>query len=253
MPERRNWTRDELLLVFHLYCRTPFGRLNSSNPDFVELATHIHRTPSAVSMKACNFASLDPVQQARGKAGLGHASKADRGLWEEFFQNSEAIAVEMEAVHEGMFGSGGEPPIPELPDLGETEKLILVRARRVQRFFRDAVMTAYASRCAITGLAVPGLLEASHIVPWSVDPARRADPRNGIVLNSLHHRAFDRGLIGLDESLQVMLSPSLESGPTPEFHRAAFAEYEGHPIMQPIRYKLDLEAVQYHREHVFVA
>lgn len=253
MPERRNWTRDELLLTFHLYCRTPFGRLHRSNPDIIELAAHLDRTPSAVAMKACNFASLDPVQQDRGIAGLGNASRADQALWEEFFQNSEALALEMELTRERMDGGTVKPPDLELPETGETEQLVLVKARRVQRFFRNAVMIAYESRCAITGLAVPELLEAGHIVPWSVDPTRRADPRNGIVLNSLHHRAFDRGLIGLDESLQLMLSPALDSAESTEFQRAAFARYEGQAITLPTRFKLDREAVQYHREHIFVA
>lgn len=253
MAERRPWSRDDLLLAFHLYCRTPFGRLHRNNPDIHELASHLGRTPSAVAMKACNFASLDPVQQDRGIAGLGNASKADCALWDEFFLNSEALASEMEIVRERMGGNLVEPPPLELPELGESEQLVLVKARRVQRFFRNAVLTAYASRCAITGLAVPELLEASHIVPWSVDPTRRADPRNGIVLNSLHHRAFDRGLIGFDESLQLMLSPALDSAESTEFQRAAFARYEGQTITLPIRFELDRDAVQYHREHIFVA
>ena len=253
MPERRPWTRDELLLAFHLYCRTPFGRLHRNNPDIHELASHLGRTPSAVAMKACNFASLDPVQQDRGISGLGNASRADRELWEEFFRESEALASEMETAWERMDVSVVDPPVLDMPKLGETDQLVLIRARRVQRFFRNVVMTAYESRCAITGLAVPELLEAGHIVPWSVDPARRADPRNGIVLNSLHHRAFDRGLIGLDDSLQLMLSPALGSAESTEFQRAAFVHYEGQSITLPTRFELDREAVQYHREHIFVA
>ena len=56
-----NRQEDELLLTLHLYCRTPFGKLHQTNPEIIKLAQIIGRTPSAVAMKACNFASLDPA------------------------------------------------------------------------------------------------------------------------------------------------------------------------------------------------
>jgi len=51
-----NWQEDELLLTLH---RTSFGKLHKSNLEIIQLANTIGRTPSAVAMKACNFASLD--------------------------------------------------------------------------------------------------------------------------------------------------------------------------------------------------
>src|SRR5690606_15788351 len=99
--------------------------------------------------------------------------------------------------------------VPDGPS--ETERL--TRVRRVQRFFRTAVLASYEKRCAITGLAIPRLLTASHILPWSTAPARRADPSNGICLNALHDRAFDRGLLTFDEDMRVVLSPILRDVP----------------------------------------
>ena len=78
MVRGKGWSRDELLLAFRLYCRTPFGRLHYRNPEIVELAKLIGRTAGSAAMKACNFASLDPAQQARGIRGLKGASQADR-------------------------------------------------------------------------------------------------------------------------------------------------------------------------------
>ena len=106
MPRARtrpDWTHDQLLVVFNLYCRTMFGRLHSKNPDVKRLASAIGRTPSAVAMKACNFASLDPVLQARGIRGLRKASNADRALWAEFTENSESIAAESQTAWERLF------------------------------------------------------------------------------------------------------------------------------------------------------
>ena len=51
-------------------------------------------------------------------------------------------------------------PIPT----GPTDLERLVRVRRVQGFFRASVLASYEFRCAVTGLAVPELLNASHIV-----------------------------------------------------------------------------------------
>jgi len=59
----RNWTRDELILAMSLYCRLPFGKFHKGNPEVIQLAESIQRTPSSVGMKLCNLASLDPVQQ----------------------------------------------------------------------------------------------------------------------------------------------------------------------------------------------
>ena len=61
MAQRPGWTRDPLLIALRLYMRTPFGRLHGRNPEIIHLATKIDRTPSALAMKACNFASLDPA------------------------------------------------------------------------------------------------------------------------------------------------------------------------------------------------
>lgn len=60
------WTRDELILAINLYCKLPFGKIHRGNPDIVELANLLGRTPSSIAYKLVNFASLDPSLQARG-------------------------------------------------------------------------------------------------------------------------------------------------------------------------------------------
>jgi len=63
---QRNWTRKELLFALDLYCRMPFGKLHQHNPEVTKIAQAIGRTLSAVAMKACNFANLDPNLERRG-------------------------------------------------------------------------------------------------------------------------------------------------------------------------------------------
>jgi len=257
MPDRRPWSREELLVAFRLYCRTQFGKLHQHNPEIVELSRLLGRTPSAVGMKACNFASLDPVQQARNIRGLTGASNSDRALWAEFEADAERIAAEAEAAYERFAArlaaspAAIEEPV-EIP-AGATEVERRVRTRRVQSFFRAAVLTSYEYRCAISGLAVPELLNASHIVPWSADVHRRTDPRNGIALNALYDRAFDRGLITFDEEWRVVLSPRLRVDDPPPLHRDGLLGIEGRSLAVPSRFAPDREALRYHRERVFRA
>jgi putative restriction endonuclease len=97
-----NWTRDELLAVFALYCRLPFGKLHRGNPDVIEWSERLGRTPSAVAMKLSNFASFDPELQKRGIKGLKNAGRSDRALWDEFETDPERIAFESQRVAEAL-------------------------------------------------------------------------------------------------------------------------------------------------------
>lgn len=210
-------------------------------------------------MKACNFASLDPEQQARGITALGNVSNADRELWARFEADPEAVAAEMEqawAAVKGEQESAGEA-MPEEADLaapvGETEREQVVRVRRVQQFFRSAVLVSYENRCALSEIAVPELLTASHIIPWSRDVRRRADPRNGLCLNALYDRAFDRGLITFDERLRVLVSPVLRAGDAPRLQREALVALEGRALRAPVRFMPDREALAWHRSTMFRA
>jgi len=53
------WTKEQVKLGFNLYCQLPFGKLHKGNPEIIELAKLIGRTPSAVAMKLCNLVSID--------------------------------------------------------------------------------------------------------------------------------------------------------------------------------------------------
>jgi predicted restriction endonuclease len=94
------------------------------------------------------------------------------------------------------------------------------------------------------------MLNASHIIPWSVDTSRRADPRNGLSLCAFHDRAFDRGLITIDEHLKVTVSEQARTGAPPKFHEVGLLEIENRPIKLPERFHPD--ALAYHRENIFL-
>jgi putative restriction endonuclease len=254
MAERLGWTRDQLLIALRLYLRSTFGRLHGRNPEIVQLAGRIGRTPSALAMKACNFAGLDPVFLASNRRGLSGASDADRALWREFAENAEQVAAEAEDAFARLEPDAAAAELESVrPPAGETDVLRVIRARRVQAFFRAAVLVSYESSCAVTGLAVPELLVASHIIPWGTSVERRADPTNGICLSALFDRAFDRGLMTLDADLRVVVAPTLLKAAGAANLDCSIREAHGRHIRLPARLPPDVAALAHHRERVFQA
>ena len=131
---------------------------------------------------------------------------------------------------------------------GITESMRWVSTRRVQSFFRKAVLGSYKNKCALTGLTSPELLIASHIIPWSEDESRRADPTNGICLNALHDKAFDRNLITFDEDYRLVVSSVLKSKDISEFEHRNFIRLEGVKLCLPHRFLPDPDALSKHRD-----
>ena len=237
MPRPDGWTREQQLIALRLYMRLPFGRLHGRNPDIVALAGRIGRTAGALAMKACNFAGLDPAFRRTNRRGLSGASEADRALWGEFEANSEQLAAEAEEAFARLEPAESQRDTADirLPS-GETDVLRVVRARRVQSFFRAAVVTSYNERCALSGLALPELLTASHIIPWSESVERRADPTDGVCLNALLDRAFDRGLFTLGDDLRVVVCRRWQAIAPEVAARLDLATFDRRPLDVPVRF-----------------
>lgn len=87
--------------------------------------------------------------------------------------------------------------------------LRVVKQRLHQATFREAVITAYGGRCAISGLPESRLIDAAHIVEDGHESLGQPVVRNGIPLSKIHHAAFDAHLIGIDPDFKVHVSPRL--------------------------------------------
>jgi putative restriction endonuclease len=86
----------------------------------------------------------------------------------------------------------------------------MVIQRIGQDVFRDALMDYWGGRCPMTGITEPGLLRASHILPWAdCTDAQRLDVHNGLLLSALWDAAFDRGLISFADDGTVLANPQL--------------------------------------------
>jgi putative restriction endonuclease len=92
-----------------------------------------------------------------------------------------------------------------------TEVEALVRRRLGQTEFRAGLLDYWQGRCAVTGIAQPELLRASHIKPWAhcANDAERLDVYNGFLLTADWDAAFDAGLVSFDTSGAAAFSPKL--------------------------------------------
>ena len=99
------------------------------------------------------------------------------------------------------------------PVTGATETEAVRRVRIGQGIYRQRLMDLWEGRCAISGLAVPELLRASHAKPWAVcaSDAERMDVFNGLLLAAHLDAAFDVGLIGVGVGGEVLVSPRLDA------------------------------------------
>ncbi|WKU46080.1 HNH endonuclease [Streptomyces sp. VNUA116] len=106
----------------------------------------------------------------------------------------EAVGLEPELELE--FGPAG------------AERLSAVRRQRDRRM-RELVLTAYEYQCAFCGYdgrigAVPVGLEAAHVRWWAFGGPDDVD--NGLCLCSLHHKLFDKGVLGIGDGHRVLVS-----------------------------------------------
>ena len=111
-----------------------------------------------------------------------------------------------------------------------------VKQRLHQASFREAVITAYDGRCALSGLPKSLLLDAAHIVADKDEQFGQPVVPNGIPLSKIHHAAFDAHLIGIDPDFRLHVSERLlgqNDGPMLE----ALKQLNGGTIHLPIRDK----------------
>jgi putative restriction endonuclease len=122
----------------------------------------------------------------------------------------------------------------------------IVQVRVNQSFFRRAVLASYQGRCCMSGVNHPRLLVASHIVPWSQDVANRLNPRNGLCSSALHDRAFDSGLISLNNDYQIIISDKLKHK-ADEFTQTNLLSLQGKVITLPDKFLPDRLFLEKHR------
>lgn len=104
-----------------------------------------------------------------------------------------------------------EKQVAALPKTTDVERLVVQRVG--QNLFRGGLLDLWEGRCAVTDLAVPELLRASHIKPWAdcETDAERLDVYNGLLLAPHLDAAFDAGFITVADDGAVFVSEALDA------------------------------------------
>ena len=245
------WTREQLILAFELYCRIPFQRTKATDPRVKEMAVLLHRTPASVARKLGNFGAFDPQLAARNISGLTHGSKLDQAIWDEFHADWNGLIVRAHDLRREREPSKREVQPLTAPS-GPSEKIVTVKQRLHQAFFRDAVISSYNNRCCVTGLPLVECLVAGHIIPWSVDEHRRADPTNGVCMSATFDRLFDSGLVTIEDDLTLCVSKHIRGLKDQAVADLVTARH-GQKIIPPARFYPDPVCLRWHRDNVFEA
>lgn len=123
--------------------------------------------------------------------------------WISMHQSDEKTLLELVNKSEEIEETEGEGTKVHIESLR-----FIVTHRRFKRdaMFKKIIYMAYGHRCAVCGIQLE-LVEAAHIVPHSNEKGND-DPKNGICLCSLHHTAYDSGLIYFDDNYKLFINKS---------------------------------------------
>jgi putative restriction endonuclease len=250
------WTREELILALNLYLKLPFGKMHAGNPEVIELANLIGRTPSSIAMRLTNYAHVDPFHIQRGIKGLAGGKAQVEPIWDEFVADRDTLLFESERILAEYQGTTIEQKFSStLIDIesykGEM-KTREVKVRVNQNIFRQIVLANYESRCAVSGIDIPTLLTASHIIPWSANEEQRLNPENGICLSPLYDKLFDKGFLSVTDDFLLITSPSLSAHISKSYYTEFISPLQGRALLEPTKYYPDKSFLAYHRENIFL-
>ncbi|MFF8015941.1 phosphorothioated DNA-binding restriction endonuclease [Streptomyces sp. NPDC007929] len=116
----------------------------------------------------------------------------------------------------------------------ETGALLAPERRQRDRRMRERVLTAYEYQCAFCGYdgmidTTPVGLEAAHVRWWAFHGPDDVD--NGLCLCSLHHKLFDKGVLGIGDGHRILVSQQFVGrGQVAREHVTALA---GRPLIGP--------------------
>lgn len=150
--------------------------------------------------------SFESLQEAEGFAASGEAELAA------MFDRSSSLAKALPSQAAQDFEATVSGELAQLPSgLGGTEVERLVRQRIGQQKFREAMLDYWGGACAVTSVALPEVLRASHAKPWAEceSDAERLDVFNGFLLVANLDALFDRFLISFDDAGRLLASQSL--------------------------------------------
>lgn len=272
------------MMAFALYCLLDKKYCDDKGADVRRLAASLHRTPDAVALKIWNIAAHDANRRELGRVGMRHGSKLDMQIWEWFAERGDDFLFDCVSLLddalakspldiEGHFITDRVSSVERFTTQLGRETKAVVKKRLGQTYFRNTLLLNYKGVCCLTGLAIPNMLVASHIKPWADStPTEKTAAANGLLLNALHDRAFDQGLITIDHDYRIqvahdgvrdlmsrMTSPDMDADDIEAIKAAANSAnermlyaYEGHAIHMPRSNPPSHEFIDWHHRHVWL-
>lgn len=245
-----NWTRDELKMAISLYCKIPFKSTRKESLEIIRWAKVIGRSPGGLYAKLCNLGNCDKAMRDIDVKGLSHTGKLDPIMWNEFVEDPERIIYEGEQLLAQRMGL----PIERYAEIDERDlpqgkmREVVIRQRVNQRFFHDVVFCSYENRCCITGLNQSSLLEACHISSWNIDVKNRTNPKNGLCMNILFHRAYDSYLMAVTPDYDIIISEQMIDAAKEDTFRQYLQGLNGKQIILPEKFLPDTDLLAIHYE-----
>lgn len=188
-----------------------------------------------------------PSQSSYPKKGF--CSAAMRHL--QRYQTYEPKEIEANTIVD-QFGKGTEVSSELMKHFDITkegkDQISKTNVRIGQTYFRKMIITLYAGKCCVTGLDVPKLLRASHIVGWAEDRENRMNPENGLCLSGTYDIAFDQHLISFDKDYRMIVGSEIKDHFTTAITRDYFKKYEGKKISMPSKFLPSQELLHSHRK-----
>ncbi len=133
-----------------------------------------------------------------------------------------------------------------------TDKEVRAKRRVGQNIFRAMLLELYSTKCCLTGIDIPEVLRASHIIPWAEQVNSRLNPENGLCLSATYDAAFDKHLITFDEDYRLVLSPVLKDTYSSDAFKKHFLNFEGKAIELPQMYAPSQKFLERHRAKLVV-
>ncbi|HEY4323171.1 MAG TPA: HNH endonuclease [Mucilaginibacter sp.] len=181
-----------------------------------------------------------------------NASNLDKEVWQDYMENWDDVFIEGEKL----LAEKKHSTIEKLYNINldeykqkfgrEAERKVKVRLD--QTIFRGLVLTNFNNQCCITGIGIVELIVASHIASWSGDDKNRLNPQNGLALNTLHDKAFDRHLITITEDLKIKISPKFYKHKDVLSIKQNFIDYDGKSLIAPKKFYPDAEFLRIHND-----
>jgi hypothetical protein len=199
-------------------------------PDYLEVQSYQDDSGARIPNYLFHFTVLNthsvPVSWLHNRAQRnGNEDAPD--VWKEWVKSGE--------VHQWPTGEPLDQTDGRLRRYETTETI-------VSEAFRTETFERFGHACTITGIEEDSLLDLAHILPRSDRPELAEHPENVLVLNSLHHRAFDTGQFTVDTDYRIRVRPTFDPGHP--FLRETIVEQQGDRLALPLDVQLRPEFIE---------